>query len=79
MNEIRILHVTNKGMAFDPQTGDSFQLNEPGRIILELMQDKIEQEEIIQKIVEHFEIPYEQALTDVLEFNIQLKILGLIS
>ena len=78
MKEMKFLHVTTKGMAFDPQTGDSFQLNETGKFILDFMQDKIEQEEILQKIVEHFEISYEQALTDVLEFNIQLKILGVI-
>jgi hypothetical protein len=79
MNEMKFLHVTNKGMAFDPQSGDSYQLNEAAVMILELLQDKIEQDEIVSKISTYFMISPEEALTDVLEFKIQLKVLGLIS
>lgn len=78
MTDIKFLHITNKGMAFDPQTGDSFQLNDPAKMILEMMQDGVDQEEIIQKVSQSYGLPYEQILTDVLEFGIQLKILGLI-
>ena len=77
MSGIKFLHITNKGMAFDPQTGDSFQLNPPARMILELLQDNIEENEIISKLCTEYEITKEQSLTDVLEFKIQLKILGI--
>jgi PqqD family protein of HPr-rel-A system len=75
---MKFLHITNKGMAFDPQSGDSYQLNAPAVIILELLQDKIDQDEIVRKISEQFNISPENALTDVLEFIIQLRVLGLI-
>lgn len=78
MSELKFLHITNKGMAFDPQTGDSFQLTETGKMILEQMQDQASQDEIIKKIIETYSIPFEEALTDYLEFNLQLKVLGII-
>ena len=78
MSDIKFLHITNKGMAFDPQTGDSFQLNEPAKMILELLQDKIEEEEILKKITNEFQISHERAFSDLLEFKIQLKILGIV-
>jgi hypothetical protein len=79
MNKIKFVHITNKGMAFDPQTGESYQLNESARIIMELMQDQKDQNTIIAKMVEHFSISQAQALTDYLEFEIQMKILGLMT
>ncbi len=78
MNKIKFLHITNKGMAFDPQTGESFQLNESARLIMELMQDQSELKNIITKMTEKYSISEEQALTDFLEFEIQMKILGLV-
>ena len=78
MSELKFLHITNKGMAFDPQTGDSFQLTETGKLILELLQDQTSQDDILKKITETYSITFEEALTDYLEFNLQLKVLGLI-
>jgi hypothetical protein len=66
-------------MAFDPQTGDSFQLNHVAKAILILQQQGLSTEEIVQRLLAQFETTYEQTLTDVLEFQVQLKILGIIT
>jgi len=66
-------------MVFDPQTGESYQLNEAAKVIMELMQDQKDQNTIIAKMVEEFSITEAQALTDFLEFEIQIKILGLMT
>jgi len=78
MEVLKFLHITNKGMVFDPQNGESYQLNESGKIILEGLQDQLKDDEIIQKISQIFRISSEQSLTDVLEFKTQLRILGLL-
>ncbi len=78
MEQLKFLHITNKGMVFDPQNGESYQLNESGKMILEGLQDQSKDEEIIKKITIQFGISKEQSLTDVLEFKTQLRILGLL-
>ena len=78
MNECRFLHLTNKGITFDPQTGDSFQINHTAEKILKLIQEKHNQDEIVDIMVKDYLIPHEKALTDYLEFTIQLKILGIL-
>jgi hypothetical protein len=65
------------GMAFDPETGDSYQLNESARLMLTLLQNSFSLDEITAQVSKNFGLSYEQALTDVLEFQVQLKILGL--
>jgi hypothetical protein len=78
MPELKFIHITTKGMVFDPQTGDSFQINETAKIILELMQDGNSQDEVIKKITKIYAISFEEALTDFLEFKLQLRVLGML-
>ncbi len=69
--------MSQTGMAFDPQTGDSFQLNDSGKKIIILMQEGLSIPDISRKISEFFKISYDHAITDVLEFQVQLNIIGL--
>jgi hypothetical protein len=64
-------------MAFDSQSGDSFQLNETARTIITLLQQGLAAEEVARGLTGTYSITYEEALTDVLEFQVQLHILGL--
>ncbi len=77
MTHLKQLHLSATGMAFDPQTGDSFQLNTSAKFILSFLQQGLEAEEISKRMSTTYSIPYPQALSDVLEFQVQLQILGL--
>ena len=76
MPTLKPLHVSS-GMAFDPQTGESFQLNASAKFIITLHQQELSVEVIAQRLSTEFNIPFEQAITDVLEFQVQLNVIGL--
>ena len=73
---IRKLTMSTTGMAFDPKTGESFQLNASAKFILELLHQGKTPEEVAKEVSKKFKIDYEQALTDVLEFQVQIQIMG---
>ena len=77
MSKIQYLNLSSSGIAFDPKTGDSFQLNETAYLIVSLMQQGWSTEEIAKKFSSTFKIPYEQALTEVIEFEVQLGVIGI--
>ena len=72
MSDCKHWNITHRGMAFDPQTGESFQLNDTGRLILERMREGCSSEVISDEVSRRFGVAYERALTDVLEFLVQL-------
>lgn len=77
MSRVRSLSISSNGMAFDPQTGDSFQLNESAKLIIHHLQKGLSSEEVAKKLAFTFNTTYEKALTDVLEFQVQIEALGL--
>ncbi len=72
MSNCRHWNIAVKGMAFDPQTGDTFQLNETAKVILNSIREGLSPEQISTEISRRFGVPYEKALTDVFEFMVQL-------
>jgi predicted Rdx family selenoprotein len=76
MSNCKYWNLTVKGMAFDPESGESFQLNGSGRLILERTREGRSPEEISSEVSRKFGVPYERALTDVLEFQVQLNSLS---
>ena len=76
MTSFKHWHLSEAGMAFDPQTGESFHLNETARHLLRLLRQGKTLEETTQEVAEAFGISYEQALTAALEFQVQLEILS---
>ena len=72
MSNVRHWNIAAKGMAFDPESGESFQLNPSARLILERTGEGKSPEEVSAEIVTKFGVTYESALTDVLEFLVQL-------
>ena len=77
MSNIRSLSLSPSGMAFDPRTGESFQLNESAHAIIKDLQEGMPPEVIAKRLSQAFKISLEQALTDVLEFEVQVTIMGL--
>jgi len=78
MSFLKYLNLSDNGMAFDPRTGESYQLNESGRTILTLLQADESVEKIAKQISKQFSVSYGKALTDIFEFQTQLKIIGLL-
>ena len=64
--------MSGKRIAFDPKTGESFQINDSAYFILTLAREGRSSEEIATELSNHFNISYERALTDTMEFLVQL-------
>ncbi len=65
--------VSENGFLFLPTTGESFTLNEIGKKILDLLKQDNSSEEIIEKIVDEFDIDNTIAERDFNDFINQLK------
>ncbi len=48
--------VSESGFLFDPNTGDSFSVNETGKKIIELLKEEKTDDEIIKWFAENYEI-----------------------
>ena len=65
--------VSENGFLFLPTTGESFTLNEIGKKILDLLKQNNSSEEIIEKIVNEFDVDDTVAERDFNDFINQLK------
>ncbi len=77
MLNISHLSLSQSGLVFDSRSGDSYQINDVASLIISLLQVDKSAEEISKILTETYSISYEQALSDVLEFQVQLNIIGL--
>lgn len=48
--------VSETGFLFDPNTGESFNLNKTGQVILKLLAENKSDDEILQTVLEKYEI-----------------------
>ena len=74
MSNIKNWNLSEIGMVFDHQTGDSFQLNSSASFIISLMKNGLRDEEIAKALSDKFQIKYEEALTDVLAFQVEINV-----
>lgn len=72
------LSLSQSGLVFDSRSGDSYQVNDSASLIIKLLQADKSVEEIAESLVSAYSLSFEQALSDVLEFRVQLSISGLI-
>lgn len=79
MVNIRHLNLSRNGLVFDPRTGESYQLNSIAEKMISHFQAGHAVEETAELISREFGLSKEQALSDVLEFQVQLSIIGLAS
>jgi hypothetical protein len=75
MSDIKNWNLSEIGMVFDPQTGESFQLNASAYFIISLLKQGQTTEEITSALATKFKISYEEALTDVLAFQVEMKVI----
>ncbi|RTZ60621.1 MAG: PqqD family protein [Gammaproteobacteria bacterium] len=78
MEKLKRLAINEEGFAFDPETGNSFVLNQTGLFIVKKLREGLSEEEIISEILKEFEVDEETARRDFYDFMEQLRILGLI-
>ncbi|MBU6339701.1 MAG: PqqD family peptide modification chaperone [Rickettsiales bacterium] len=78
MLNISHLNISKTGLIFDSRSGNSYQINESGSLIINLLHDNKSLEEIAEIMVKTYDINEKQALIDVLDFQAQLSIVGLI-
>jgi len=81
MNSYKIssnLAVSENGFLFLPNTGESFTVNDTGRLIINLLRDGKDEEEIIKELLNNFEVDLETAQRDFDEFLTMLRNLNLV-
>ena len=72
------LHIDENNVAFVPSLGITFQLNDTGKRILELLQEGRSKDEIVLALAKEFGADWKRVYRDVEDFMLKLKIYGLI-
>lgn len=67
------LALSESGFVFDPVTGNTFTVNTTGLSILRLLQKTENWNQLIDALLEEFEIEYQIAERDVIEFATALR------
>lgn len=71
--------LNDEGFMFDPQTGQSFLVNDTARFLIEGLKEGQAQDELSRQLAAEWPVDESQATRDVVEFMQQLRILGLIT
>lgn len=66
------LAISESGFLFLPTTGETFTTNETGREVLALLQAGTAEPEIVQRLVEQYDVDAATATRDVHEFVMRL-------
>lgn len=78
MKNISHLNISQTGLVFDSRSGNSYQVNESAVLIIKFFHENKSLEEITQAMVKTYELSEKQALADILDFQAQLSIVGLV-
>jgi PqqD family protein of HPr-rel-A system len=78
MEKLKRLAINEEGFIFDPETGNSFVVNQTGLFILKKLREGLSEEEVIKALTEEFEVDENTARRDFYDFLEQLRILELI-
>lgn len=78
IDKIHQLAMSENGFVFDPLTGYSYNVNETGRFILKCLNEEMNNNEIIHKLVEEYEVSPDLAENDLNYFYSQLSVYQLI-
>ena len=77
MNKIDSIVINDNGFTFDPYTGETYTVNDIGIAVLRLLRKKVPLVQIAENISNEYQISFESAYTDILEFRSQLRLYGL--
>lgn len=78
MEKLAQLALNDEGFAFDPTSGDSYQVNHVGLFILNGLREGKEDPEVAQMLTEEYEVSQEDANRDMADFSGRLKTFGLV-
>ncbi|RUM57951.1 MAG: PqqD family protein [Persephonella sp.] len=73
MNRLHQLAVNDEGFIFDPLTGESFTVNRTGLFIINRLKEGKKEEEILQGLLDEFNVSKEVAERDLIDFLEKLK------
>jgi PqqD family protein of HPr-rel-A system len=68
--------LNDRGFAFDPTTGETFQLNTTGLQIIQTLRDSQDREAALRKMVEEFEVDENTARRDFDQFLSAIEQVG---
>jgi hypothetical protein len=77
MNTVNQLVVDENNMAFHPAMGNSYQLNETGTLIINLLKQFKSEDEIMEILMESYDISKEELFIDFSDFMTKLRVYGL--
>ncbi|MBI2867140.1 MAG: HPr-rel-A system PqqD family peptide chaperone [Chloroflexi bacterium] len=78
METLKDITFSDKGFAFDPETGAIYSLNTTGSFILRQLQKGATVNRVLETMSKHFEVDMETARKDLRDFLDQLTALGLV-
>ena len=78
MASIAHLTINSDGVAFNPSSGDTFLVNPSASMILKVFQVAGSQEEAVRTLADAYDVSFEQAQRDVVDFHDRLRSLGLL-
>ncbi len=78
MGKLERLAINDEGFIFDPETGNSYTVNQTGLFIIKLLKEGKNEEEIVKALTEEFEIGEDEAKRDLVDFLEQLRLYGLV-
>ena len=78
MSNLSQLALNDEGFAFNPTTGDSYQISSTGVVILAALRENKSDDVIAQSLTEKFDVTLVDAQHDVADFKASLKNLGLL-
>lgn len=73
MSRLHQLAVNEEGFIFDPSTGQAFTSNSIGLTIIEYLKSGKEDAEIVDRLVEEYDVTRQEADRDVSDFLEQLR------
>ncbi len=73
MNRLDQLAINDEGFIFDPLTGESFTVNRIGLFIINRLKEGKKEEEILQGLLDEFNVSKEVAERDLIDFLEKLK------
>ena len=77
MSHLQHLAINKDGFVFDPTTGESFTVNGTGLVILEGMMAGKATEDIVEELIDRFDVTPVEVQRDLLDFIDRLRIFRL--
>lgn len=76
--QLNNLALSDTGFVFDPSTGRTYTMNETAVFIIKRLKENMEKDEILEALLENYEVTHEQVERDFQDLVIQIKEMGLI-